>query len=125
MPGELNQQHLHILQHSLGLDAYGQGRQYRNHFVTGPGSKDWDACRALVDAGLMTENKGHELLTAGDSVFYVTEAGKDYVAANSPKPPKVSRSRARYLRFLEYGDSFSNFLEFCRWDAEPERSWNH
>lgn len=115
---------LHILQHSLGLDEYGQGRQYRNHFVTGPGSKDWGDCRALVDAGLMTEKKGHELLTDGDSVFYVTQAGKDYVAKESPKPPKVSRSHARYLRFLEFGDGFRTFLDFCRWDADPERSWN-
>ena len=33
---------LHILQHSLGLDKYGDGNQYRNHFVTGPGSTDFD-----------------------------------------------------------------------------------
>jgi len=115
---------LHILQHSLGLDQYGEGRQYRNHFVTGPGSKDWDDCRALVNAGLMTENKGHELLTAGDSVFYVTPAGIDFVALNSPPKPKVSRSKQRYQRFLEYGDGFESFLDFCRWDSAPARSWN-
>lgn len=30
---------LNILQHSLGLDEYGRGTPYRNHFVTGEGSK--------------------------------------------------------------------------------------
>ncbi len=37
---------------------------------------------------------------------------------------KMTRSQQRYQRWLEYGDSFSNFVEFCRWDAEPARSWN-
>lgn len=102
---------LHILQHSLGLDDYGQGRQYRNHFVTGPGSKDWDACRELVEAGLMVEKK-HPLITRGDSVFYVTEAGIDYVKANSPKPPSLTRSQQRYRDFLnaDTGETFSEYL---------------
>lgn len=117
-------EHLHILQHSLGLDQYGQGRQYRNHFVTGPETDNYPACRALVEAGLMYERTGNAL-TGGDPCFAVTLAGIEFVALNSPKPPKVSRSRARYLRFLEFGDSFSSFLDFCRWDADPERSWNH
>lgn len=116
-------EHLHILQHSLGLDEYGRGRQYRNHYVTGPGSTDWDACRALVDAGLMKEFPASQL-SGGDPIFTVTEAGIAFVAKNSPKPPKVSRSRARYLRFLEFGDGFQSFLDFCRWDTAPERRWN-
>lgn len=37
---------------------------------------------------------------------------------------KMTRSQARYKRFLEYGECFSTFVDFCRWDAEPERSWN-
>ena len=24
----------------------------------------------------------------------------------------------------EYGDCFDSFLDFCRWDANPEHSWN-
>lgn len=102
---------LHILQHSLGLDDYGQGRQYRNHFVTGPGSKDWDACRALVDAGLMVERPG-SLLTGGDSVFIVTPAGIDFVALNSPPKPKLTRSQKRYRDYLnsECSGSFAEFI---------------
>lgn len=37
---------------------------------------------------------------------------------------KVSRSKQRYQRFLEYGDGFHSFLDYCRWDAAPGRSWN-
>lgn len=40
------------------------------------------------------------------------------------KVRKPSKGAARYLRWLEYGDSFDSFIQFCRWDAEPERSWN-
>ena len=37
---------------------------------------------------------------------------------------KPSRFLARGQRWLEYGDRFDTFLDFCRWDADPERSWN-
>lgn len=40
------------------------------------------------------------------------------------KQKKLSRSKTRYQRYLEYGDWFETFLDFCRWDAQPERSWN-
>lgn len=116
---------LHILQHSLGLDQYGEGRQYRNHFVTSPGSTDYDDCVSLVSDGLMTQRNGRgNVLTGGSDLFMVTPKGIDYVALNSPQRPKLSRSKQRYLRYREYGDGFDSFLAFCRWDANPERSWN-
>lgn len=37
---------------------------------------------------------------------------------------KVSRSAQRYKRFREYGDCFDSFIDYCRWDADPERTWN-
>ena len=117
---------LHILQHSLGLDKYGGGNQYRNHFATGPNGKDFADCVALAEMGLM-KDCGTSSFTGDMHCFVVTPAGIDYVALNSPaRPPvpKVSRSKARYGRFLEYGDMFDSFLDFCRWDSEPERSWN-
>ena len=52
---------LHILQHSLGLDEYGRGTMYRNHFVTGEGSLDHPHCVALVEAGLMNQRVDHPL----------------------------------------------------------------
>ena len=75
---------LRILQHSLGVDKYGKGRQYRNHFCTGPGSDDYEECQALVAAGLMSERNGSEL-SGGASIFCVTESGIDYVARYSQR----------------------------------------
>lgn len=114
---------LHILQHSLGVDHYGQGEQYRNHFATGPGGKDFDACQALAGMGLMIDH-GPRAVSGEMHVFTVTPSGVDAVAIESPRPPKVSRSKQRYQRFLEYGDGFRSFLDYCRWDADSERSWN-
>ena len=117
---------LHILQHTLGLDQWGKGRQFRNHFVTGPKTTDWPHCVALVAEGLMEQHASHAL-SGGNPWFSVTEAGKKYVAENSPAEPakpKMSRSKQRYDRFLKYGDGFESFLSYCCWDAKPERSWN-
>lgn len=105
---------LHILQHSLGVDKYGQGNQYRNHFVTGEGSTDYPDCQALVRAGLMTRQKGGRL-TGGDDAFFVTEDGKQYVAANSPPAPKLSRGQQRHREWLRVSDATGEtFIEFCR-----------
>lgn len=104
---------LQILQHSLGLDQYGDGNQYRNHFCTGPGSTDFDDCRALVAEGLMTERAGNAL-SGGDSVFHVTPKGIDFVALNSPaRPPepKLTRSQKRYREYLRAESS----LTFAEW----------
>ena len=38
---------------------------------------------------------------------------------------QMTRSQQRYSRFLEYGDGFDSFVDYCRWDAAPERSWNN
>ena len=37
---------------------------------------------------------------------------------------KPSRSQQRYKRYLEYGDSFVSFIDYCLWDSDPGRSWN-
>ena len=78
---------LHILQHSLGLDKYGKGRQYRNHFCTGIGSTDYPGCQLLVSMGFMTEHSGSEL-SGGDSIFCVTQAGIEYVVRHSLEEAK-------------------------------------
>lgn len=104
---------LHILQHSLGVDQYGQGEQYRNRFVTGEGSTDHPTCMALVDAGLMTRHDGSSLPFGGMDLFYVTDAGKAFVAQNSPEPPKLTRSQQRYRRYLD-ADSSASFGEWLR-----------
>jgi hypothetical protein len=107
---------LHILQHSLGIDQYGRGERYRNHFVTGEGSTDYPACMSLVAKGLMMRRDGSPL-TGGDYLFRVTEAGQEFVTENSPAPPpepKLTRSQKRYRRYLEAdcGVSFREWLKY-------------
>ena len=108
----MDAKHLQILQHSLGLDQYGRGSMYRNHFVTGEGSTDYADCMTLVDAGYMAVRKSHPL-AGGDDCFWVTEAGKLAAVANSPAPPKLSRSQQNYRNFLDYDSSLS-FIEYLK-----------
>jgi hypothetical protein len=104
---------LHILQHSLGVDQYGLGPRYSNHFVTGPGSIDYDNCLALVDDGLMKRQSG-SMLTGGGDVFFVTDAGKKFVAEHSPPPPKLTRGQRRYREWLEGPADFMTFGAWLR-----------
>jgi len=108
---KLTSEQLHILQHSLGVDQYGRGNQYRNYFATGPGCTDYTKCCELIEMGLM-RNMGKMPMTSGLEYFEVTPKGIDTVAFESPRPPKVSRSRQRYLDYLEVGDCFENFRAY-------------
>jgi hypothetical protein len=74
---DLSEQERHILLHALGLNR--ERTPYRNRFVTGPGTIEYPVCRFLVARGLMAERPGSEI-TGGDSVFFVTESGKEAVA---------------------------------------------
>lgn len=64
-----------ILRHALGLASGRPSVEYRNHFVTGPGTDDYQDCQALVRLGLMAVRAGSEL-TGGSPCFFVTEAGR-------------------------------------------------
>jgi len=106
---------LQILQHSLGVNQYGQGNQYRNHFVTGPKTTDWPHCMALVSEGLMQRHPP-SALTGGSDCFTVTDAGRAYVAEQSPKPPKptkLTRGQQRYRAWLraDCGLKFGEWLK--------------
>ena len=104
----LNEQQLEILQHALGVDRYGQGKQYRNHFCAG--GADEDTCRSLVDLGYM------ETFERSYLPYYncrVTEAGKKVMAEASPKPPKLSQGQIRYRAYLR-ADTGRPFLEWLK-----------
>jgi hypothetical protein len=103
---------LQILQHSLGVNQYGQGNQYRNHFVTGPKTTDWPHCMALVSEGLM-QRHAPSALTGGSDCFTVTDAGRAYVAEHSPKPPKLTQGQQRYRAWLraDCGLKFGEWLK--------------
>lgn len=99
--GAVSKTQLHYMQHALGLDEYGQGSWYRNHFVSGPECDGWEALCEIEQLGLMVR-RGPSPLFGGDDgyCFLVTEEGKQYVREHSPPPPKLSRSAARYRRWL-------------------------
>jgi hypothetical protein len=101
---------LHICQHALGLDNYGQGSGYRNHYVAG--TDDAARCRELVALGHMREYPASEL-SGGDPVFTVTEVGRSAVRAEIPRPPKLTRSQIRYQQFLaeDSGMTFGEWLK--------------
>ena len=110
---------LEILQHSLGVDKYGQGPTYRNHFCAG--GTDEDRCRELVAMGYM-RLWPHADPTTGETPGYpyyncsVTEAGRAAMIAESPKPPKLTRGQIRYRRFLK-ADTGVSFREWLKWDT--------
>lgn len=105
---KLTARQLEILQHSLGVDQYGRGRMYRNHFCAGGG--DVAICQELVALGYMNTFE-REFLP--DYNCTVTREGKSAMLAQSPKPPKLTRSQQRYRRYLhaDAGYSFREWLE--------------
>lgn len=112
----LNPRQLEILQHALGVDQYGRGSQFRNHFCAG--GDDETVCRELVAMGYMTTFSRPYL------PYYnctVTQDGKAAMSAQSPKPPVTTRSQKRYRDFLkaDTGYSFGEWLK-CATDQRPE-----
>lgn len=105
--------HLEILQHARGYDRYGHGSGYRNHFVTGPGSDDFADCNELVQLGFM-HDYGAKKICGGDHCFVVTADGEVAIRQHSPKPPKLSRDRKRYLHYLAVGDCFDGFKDYLK-----------
>lgn len=100
---------LEILQHALGVDHFGQGKMYRNHFCAGGG--DVDICQELIDLGFMKLHRTTEVFP--DFNCSVTETGKRAMIESSPKPPKLTRSQRRYREFLN-ADSGMNFGEWMK-----------
>ncbi len=101
---------LQILQHSLGVDKHGQGDLYRNHFCAG--GSDETICRELVEMGFMQQHLTTEMYPYFNCS--VTDAGKEAVRRESPKPPKFTRSQKRYRAFLnaDCGLSFREWLNY-------------
>lgn len=107
---------LHILQHALGVDQYGRGRQYRNRFITGPDSDDFLKCQQLTELGLMRDH-GAQSLAGGMHCFEVTKQGVSAMLKESPKPPKTTSSQTKYAEFLK-ADSGLTFIEWLKRNAE-------
>ncbi len=108
---------LQILQHSLGLNEYGQGVGGRNFFGTSEGSTDFKLCEMLFCDGLMTRRF---VKMYSEFVYQVTDTGREYIAKHSPKPPKLSKSKIRYQWYREHSEYFDNFREFLRYISSPD-----
>lgn len=109
---------LEIIQHSLGVDQFGQGEMYRNHFCAG--ADDEPTCRELVELGYMRVWHANQ----SPLPYYncaVTDAGKAAMLAESPKPPKLTRSQKRYREFLNE-DCGASFREWLGWQKERGRA---
>lgn len=117
----MNAEQLHIIQHSIGCDQYGQsesaGRNesdgcfgyYRNRYVSDP-TPD---LIALVAARLMVDRGAYDI--AGGMHYYrITEAGVAAMKQQSPKPPILTRGQKRYREFLA-ADCSMTFGEFLKW----------
>jgi hypothetical protein len=105
----LTARQLEILQHALGVDEYGRGQMYRNHFCAG--GSDEDVCRELVALGFM-ETFSRSWLPYYNCI--VTAAGRSAMLAQSPTPPRLTRAQERYQRFLR-ADSGVSFGEWLKW----------
>jgi hypothetical protein len=114
----VNKRQLEILQHSLGVDQYGCGIHFRNHFVTGPLTGDGLVCQELCDLGFMFNHGPLGELTGQMNLFRVTPAGTEAMLAESPRPPKIGRSQQRYLDWLRLdsctGETFGQYLKRIR-----------
>jgi hypothetical protein len=110
---------LHILQHSVGINEYGEGTRYRNHFVTSPGSKDFDDCRALVVKGFMVERPGNALSGGPDAfIFSVTTEGGAFMDAHARVRKPLTRGQQRYQSWVKADCG----LTFGQWLTSPHLS---
>ena len=117
---ELTDKQLAILQHSLGVDQYGQGEMYRNHFCAG--ADDEPICRELIELGMMKQHQTTDWLPYFNCS--VTEAGKQAVREQSPPPPKLTRSQQRYRDYLkaDLDVSFRRWMEIEKEQRHRERA---
>lgn len=121
-PPPLTPPQLQILQHTLGLDSYGRGPAYRNHFCAG--TADEPDCRSLVLAGYMQRHPTTEVFP-----YYncsATDAGRRAVREQSPPPPKLTRGQLRYREYLNIADPFNgSFGEWLKWKAKQKKDPAH
>lgn len=105
----LTPKQLEIIQHALGADQYGRRSGDRNHFCAG--GDDVETCAELVALGFARQFERSWLPYFNVTI---TEAGKQAMREQSPKPPKLTRAQKRYERFLRH-DSGLSFGEWLKW----------
>lgn len=110
----MTSEQLHILQHALGSDIYGQWPKghdwyYRDYYI----GED-PIAEELVSLGYMSKFPGNTA-TGGDVCYRVTGNGIVAMRAASPKAPRLTKSQQRYQRFLRWADATGgSFREFLK-----------
>jgi len=119
-PEKLSESQLQILQHSLGVDQYGRGRQYRNRYAIGPDCDGFSDLVELCEMGFMLDH-GPIGMWGGMHGFTVTDAGRRAMTAQSPNPPRLTRAQRRYQDYLsaDNGMSFKEWLTRYMDHTEP------
>ena len=114
---DLSQQAQHVLLHTLGLN-YGDN-DYRNRFIASDGHADMPHLAELVEAGLMAERTAPAFCSGDDRLFMATDRGRSVAfRIKRENAPKLTRSQARYRRYLECADCFENFRQFLHYEME-------
>lgn len=110
----MNSEQRETIRHSLGLDEYGHGREYRNFFMTSPDCADGKLCDGLVEFGMMVRDPRYPSeISGGDHCWHVTELGRSTFLAECPKPKKKTRAELRYDEFVsaDCGLTFGEWLK--------------
>jgi hypothetical protein len=113
----LSKRQLEVLQHAVGVDQYGRGDMYRNHYAAS--GDDIAVCEELAALGYMGRCKRVDWIP--DPLFYVTDGGRAVVARDSPKPPKLTPGQKRYLDFLAASEAFG--CTFREWLDMRKTDW--
>ncbi len=103
----MNGEQLEILRHALGCDEYGLPSWKRNYYHA-----DSDAnLSALVDAGMMVDHGFQQISKM--HYYTVTDKGTVFVTSNAKPRPKLSRSKKRYMAWLnaDIGISFGEWIK--------------
>lgn len=82
---------LDIMRHAIGWP-----KNYRNHYVIGPGCDGFADCLELAAEGFMAD-LGPQTLAGGMHCFQVTDAGRQEIAKNEPKPVKMNGMKIKDL----------------------------
>ena len=126
----MNPEQLHILQHSLGADKYGQADDgnraqfYRDYYCVGlHESATLANINDMVARGWM--RAGYKINEGRDQYFHVTQLGISAMRGHSPKAPKPTKGQQRYRDFLraECGMTFIEYLKYMHANRHEVAAW--
>lgn len=106
---------LDIMRHALGMNY--EPRQHRNYYCASlVDGKPTEAIGELVVAGLMAA--GTSINEGAMQYFVVTPEGHKVVHDHAPPRPKLTRSQARYERYLRTAGDVMTFREYLAYEKK-------